>query len=44
MALLCNATVITRYNNKTYRIDDIDFESNPTSTFDQCGNKVSFFS
>ncbi|KAL5239162.1 hypothetical protein ACI65C_006572 [Semiaphis heraclei] len=26
-------TVITRYNNETYRIDDIDENSNPTSKF-----------
>lgn len=25
--------VLTRYNNKTYRIDDIAFDQNPTSTF-----------
>ena len=24
---------MTRYNNKTYRIDDIDWEKNPLSTF-----------
>ncbi|KAG5684199.1 hypothetical protein PVAND_013438 [Polypedilum vanderplanki] len=26
-------TVMTRYNNKTYRIDDIDFATNPCSLF-----------
>ncbi|KAL9919505.1 protein argonaute-3-like [Glossina fuscipes fuscipes] len=30
---LLGATVITRYNNKTYRIDDICFEKSPRSTF-----------
>jgi aubergine-like protein len=25
--------VLTRYNNKTYRVDDIDWSSNPTSKF-----------
>ncbi|XP_066143660.1 piwi-like protein Siwi [Euwallacea fornicatus] len=25
--------VLTEYNNKTYRIDDIDFDQNPNSTF-----------
>ncbi|CAG0881821.1 unnamed protein product [Cyprideis torosa] len=30
---LINATVITKYNNETYRIDDIDWERNPNSTF-----------
>lgn len=34
-------TVLTAYNNKTYRIDDIDFEKNPLSTFDQRGTAVS---
>lgn len=24
---------MTRYNNKTYRIDDVDFSMNPQSTF-----------
>lgn len=27
------AVVLTRYNNKTYRIDDIDFDQTPMSTF-----------
>lgn len=30
---LLGAVVLTRYNNKTYRIDDIDFEANPMRTF-----------
>ena len=25
--------MLTRYNNKTYKIDDLDFESSPMSTF-----------
>lgn len=29
IVLLC----VCRYNNKTYRIDDIDFEKNPTTKF-----------
>lgn len=41
MASLCGSTVITHYNRKTYRIDDIDFTMNPLSTFDQGGIKVS---
>lgn len=32
-AALVGAVVMTRYNNKTYRIDDIDFLKNPQSTF-----------
>lgn len=34
--------MITRYNNKLYRIDNIDFEMNPTSTFDSSGESVTF--
>ena len=35
--------VLTRYNNKTYRIDDIKWDENPLSTFDSFnGDKVSF--
>lgn len=30
---LLGAVVLTRYNNKTYRIDDIDFTANPMNTF-----------
>lgn len=39
---LCGSIIITRYNNRTYRIDDIDFNLKPTSTFDQNGVTVSF--
>lgn len=32
-----------RYNKKTYRIDDIDWDSKPTDTFDKKnGEKISF--
>ncbi|KAL5278937.1 PIWIL2 family protein [Megaselia abdita] len=34
--------VITRYNNRTYRIDDIDFDSSPLSTFKQGDRMVSY--
>lgn len=30
-------TVLTDYTNKTYRIDDVDFDKNPMSTFDKKG-------
>ncbi len=33
MKALLGKSIITRYNNKSYRIDDIDFESNPSNTF-----------
>ena len=32
----------TRYNNKTYRIDDIDWEKNPRSTFTTPNGEISF--
>lgn len=32
-----------RYNNKTYRVDDIDWDQNPNSTFKKAdGSEVSF--
>ncbi|KAE9523124.1 hypothetical protein AGLY_016478 [Aphis glycines] len=37
------STVLTRYNNQTYRIDDIDEESSTRSTFlKKDGSKISF--
>ena len=34
---------MTRYNNQTYRIDDIVWDDNPRSTFeDRRGNKISY--
>jgi len=39
---LIGQMVITKYNNRTYRIDDIDFDSHPSSTFDKRGTPVSF--
>jgi len=41
MATLCGSTVITHYNRKTYRVDDIDFTMNPLSTFERNGVEVS---
>lgn len=38
-----NIVVLTRYNNdKTYVIDSVDFEKNPSSTFDCKGYQVSY--
>ena len=31
----------SRYNNETYRIDDIDWDRSPMSTFDKTGEQVS---
>jgi len=30
---LLNTSVLTRYNNRTYKISDVDWDSNPLSTF-----------
>lgn len=35
-------TVLTGYNNKTYRIDDVDFKSTPMSTFETRDGPVSY--
>lgn len=35
-------TVLTGYNNKTYKIDDVKFDMNPLSTFDHKGNEKTF--
>ncbi|KAM3825956.1 piwi-like protein 1 [Vipera latastei] len=40
---LIGVIVLTRYNNKTYRVDDIDWESNPRSSFKKSdGSMISF--
>lgn len=39
---ILGATVLTRYNNRTYRIDDIDFNKNPTATFETKTGPTSF--
>lgn len=39
---LIGQSIITRYNNKTYRIDDIDFAMNPMSTFDRNGTPITY--
>lgn len=36
-------TVLTGYNNATYRVDDVDFHSSPMSTFDKRGQQVTYF-
>lgn len=43
MVALLGSTVITHYNRKTYRIDDIDFSMTPLSKFEQHGTEVSIF-
>ncbi|XP_043279491.1 piwi-like protein Ago3 isoform X2 [Venturia canescens] len=39
-AEILGLTVLTRYNNRTYRIDDIDWDKNPLFSFDRKGEKV----
>ncbi|XP_058446425.1 protein argonaute-3 [Malaya genurostris] len=39
---LLGAVILTRYNNKTYRIDDILFDQNPTMTFQASGKDISY--
>ena len=35
-------TVVTRYNQKTYRIDRVDFAQSPITTFDKNGTATSY--
>jgi aubergine len=39
---IIGSIVLTAYNNNTYRIDDIDFNVNPSLTFDMRGQQISF--
>ncbi|ETE66337.1 Piwi-like protein 1, partial [Ophiophagus hannah] len=40
---LIGVIVLTRYNNKTYRVDDIDWESSPKNSFKKSdGTEISF--
>uniref|UniRef100_A0A8C4YRQ1 Piwi-like protein 1 n=1 Tax=Gopherus evgoodei TaxID=1825980 RepID=A0A8C4YRQ1_9SAUR len=40
---LIGLIVLTKYNNKTYRVDDIDWDSNPKCTFMKAdGSEISF--
>ncbi|ODM91966.1 Protein aubergine [Orchesella cincta] len=39
---LVGSIVMTSYNRKTYRIDDIEWDMNPTKTFDMQGKETSF--
>ena len=39
---LLGTIVLTRYNNKPYRVDDIDFANNPMSTFNWNGTDVTY--
>ena len=40
---LVGSVVLTRYNNRTYRIDDLAWDKNPQSTFiDHTGKAITF--
>lgn len=39
---LTGATVVTRYNQKTYRVERVDFGMSPATTFDKNGEQVSY--
>jgi len=39
---MTGATVVTRYNQKTYKIDRVDFAQSPESTFDKQGTQTSY--
>ena len=40
--VLIGKNVLTRYNNRTYRIDEILFNKNPESTFNYEGRRMSY--
>lgn len=39
---LLGATVLTKYNNKTYRIDEITYDVSPSSTFKKGDEDISY--
>lgn len=41
--VLIGLSVLTRYNNRMYRIDEILFDKNPQSTFDCQGEPMQVF-
>ena len=42
MRQIVGTVVLTRYNNKTYRVDDVDWGSTPKTTFQSHGTEISF--
>ncbi|XP_030846820.1 seawi isoform X1 [Strongylocentrotus purpuratus] len=40
--LMIGQIVLTKYNNKTYRVDDIDFDTTPADTFETRSGPVSY--
>lgn len=41
-SIMTNATVLTQYNNRTFKVDDIDFTTNPTMTFSMKGENITY--
>lgn len=41
-ATLLGATVLTRYNNKTYRIDEITYDVSPMKTFKMRDEEITY--
>ncbi|XP_037044625.1 protein argonaute-3-like [Bradysia coprophila] len=39
---LLGSVVLTRYNNRTYRVDDVDFDASPKSTFKMNDRDISY--
>ena len=39
---ICGQTIITQYNNRTYKIDDLRLDMSPESKFDFNGVKITF--
>lgn len=39
---IIGSVVLTKYNNQTYRVDDVDYNSSPSSTFDKRGTPVKY--
>jgi aubergine len=39
---ILGSTVLTAYNNRTYRVDDIAFDKSPSSTFIKDDKEISF--
>lgn len=39
---LLGQVVLTDYNNKTYRIDDIEFDKSPSDSFDTKDGPITF--
>lgn len=42
LSAIIGQTVLTAYNNKTYRIDDVDFNKTPRTTFETKNGPISF--